>query len=104
MLLRPPRAAATHARLSPAHAPAVAFCGATTTKHTLLCGAVLRRAEREVMEACIRQLDSASLAPGVRELLAPLVALFAAAAVERELSWYMCQELLPPKVTGARGG
>lgn len=54
--------------------------------------------EREVMEACLRQLACHSLAPAVKELLAPLVTLFAAAAVERELSWYLCQELIPAKV------
>jgi hypothetical protein len=35
---------------------------------------------------------------GLRELLAPLVTLFAAAAVERELAWYMGQEVVPAKV------
>jgi hypothetical protein len=51
------------------------------------------------MEACVRQLEGPALPPAVRELLAPLVALFAAAAVERELAWFMTQELLPPRVS-----
>jgi hypothetical protein len=56
-------------------------------------------AEREVMEACVRQLESPSLSAGVRDLLAPLVTLFAAASVERELSWYLAQEVVPVKVS-----
>eukprot|EP00879_Flechtneria_rotunda_P002191 GHRR01002377.1.p1 GENE.GHRR01002377.1~~GHRR01002377.1.p1 ORF type:complete len:601 (+),score=233.83 GHRR01002377.1:928-2730(+) len=55
-------------------------------------------AEREVLEACVRQLQSPSLPPGVKELLVPLVTLYTAAAVERDLAWYLSQELLPPKV------
>lgn len=55
-------------------------------------------AEREVVEACVRQLESSSLPAGVRDLLAPQVALFAAASVERELPWYMAQEIIPPRV------
>jgi hypothetical protein len=51
------------------------------------------------MEACVRQLDSPSLSAGVRDLLGPLVTLFAAASVERDLSWYMAQEVVPPKVS-----
>ena len=35
---------------------------------------------------------------GLRDLLAPLVTLFAAAAVERDLAWYMAQEVIPAKV------
>lgn len=58
-------------------------------------------AEREVMEACVRQLESPSLPAGVRDLLAPLVTLFAAASVERELSWYMGQEIVPARVSRA---
>jgi hypothetical protein len=57
------------------------------------------RTEREVMEACVRQLESPSLPAGVRDLLAPLVTLFAAASVERELSWYMGQEIVPARVS-----
>jgi hypothetical protein len=57
-------------------------------------------AEREVMEACVRQLESPSLPTGVRDLLAPLVTLFAASCVERELSWYLTQEVVTPKVGG----
>lgn len=64
----------------------------------LVQGAANAFAEREVMEACVRQLDSPSLSAGVRDLLGPLVTLFAAASVERELSWYMAQEVVPPKV------
>jgi hypothetical protein len=37
---------------------------------------------------------------GLRELLAPLVALYAAASVERELTWYMGQEVVPARVSG----
>jgi hypothetical protein len=55
-------------------------------------------AEREVLEACLRCLEGPSMTPGLRELLAPLVTLFAAAAVERELAWYMGQEVVPAKV------
>lgn len=50
----------------------------------------------------MRQLESPALAPAVRELLAPLVTLFAAAAVERELAWFVCQELVPAKVGGTQ--
>lgn len=46
----------------------------------------------------MRQLESPSLPAGVRDLLAPQVALFAAASVERELPWYMAQEIIPPRV------
>lgn len=50
----------------------------------------------------MRQLESPSLSAGVRDLLAPLVTLFAAASVERELSWYMAQEVVPVKVSTGR--
>lgn len=58
--------------------------------------------EREVCEACVRQLECPSVSPGVRELLAPLVSLFAAAAVERDLAWFLGQEVVPPKVCALR--
>lgn len=64
-----------------------------------MCAAVFVCAEREVMEACVRQLESPSLAAGVRDLLGPLVTLFAAASVERELSWYIAQEVVPARVS-----
>jgi acyl-CoA oxidase len=64
----------------------------------LVQGAAQAFAEREVLEACIRALEGPGMTPGLRELLAPLVALFAAAAVERELAWYMGQEVVPAKV------
>lgn len=56
------------------------------------------------MEACLRQLESPSLPTGVRDLLSPLVTLFAAACVERELSWYLTQEVVTPKVRVCFGG
>jgi hypothetical protein len=46
----------------------------------------------------VRQLESPSLPTGVRDLLSPLVTLFAASSVERELSWYLTQEVVTPKV------
>jgi len=54
--------------------------------------------EREVLEACVRQLNCPSLPAGVRDLLAPLVTLYAAAAVEKDLSWFLTQEIVPAKV------
>ncbi|KAF6250062.1 hypothetical protein COO60DRAFT_1706247 [Scenedesmus sp. NREL 46B-D3] len=64
----------------------------------LVQGAAQAFAEREVLEACIRCLGGPGITSGLRELLAPLVTLFAAAAVERELAWYMGQEVVPTKV------
>uniref|UniRef100_A0A383WDA5 Acyl-coenzyme A oxidase n=1 Tax=Tetradesmus obliquus TaxID=3088 RepID=A0A383WDA5_TETOB len=64
----------------------------------LVQGAAQAFAEREVLEACLRCLEGPGMTPGLRELLAPLVALFAAAAVERELAWYLSQEVVPAKV------
>lgn len=63
---------------------------------TVACHCI--HAEREVLESCIRQLESPSLSSGLRDLLAPLVTLFAAAAVERDLGWYLAQEVVPAKV------
>lgn len=84
--------------------------GSLTQRHQCIC-ALPRMchtrpppAEREVMEACVRQLETPSLSAGVRDLLAPLVTLFAAASVERELSWYMAQEVVPVKVSTEMGG
>lgn len=55
-----------------------------------------------MLEAGIRQLESPALTGGLRDLLAPLVTLFAAAAVERDLSWYLTQEIVPAKVSCLR--
>lgn len=56
------------------------------------------------MEACVRQLESPSLPANVRDLLAPLVTLFAASCVERELSWYLSMEVVPPRVSSSNSG
>lgn len=92
--------------------PRVSLSASDTVVHVAACALLSPRdldahthththttSEREVMEACIRQLESPSLSSGVRDLLGPLVTLFAASCVERELSWYMGQEIVPPRVS-----
>lgn len=62
--------------------------------------------EREVLDSCVRVMEGAAGAPsataGVRELLAPVVALYAARCVEEDLGWFLSQEIIPARVSTAR--
>jgi acyl-CoA oxidase len=56
-------------------------------------------AEREVLGACARTLAGQAggqpLSPALRDLLQPVVTLYALYRLEQDLAWFMCEGLLP---------